>query len=199
MNYEIKLIQSMFIDCNCYLINYNNKTIIIDPCIDVKTLKKYNVKKCFYGHLHADSHKEAVEGIIDGIEFKLISSDYLDFKLATRMTLEEFADFVKKQRIVTEPTELRKVMQFKSKNTVTLPTTTTNEQIYAEKNVIGGREILLPIKKAIIAYLKSYGIVNDYKAYKIALDRFLGRRLDLSRYYEEDFDEELFFNKTKTK
>ena len=26
-----------------YLINYNNKTIIIDPCIDVKTLKKYNV------------------------------------------------------------------------------------------------------------------------------------------------------------
>lgn len=43
MNYEIKLIQSMFIDCNCYLINYNNKTIIIDPCIDVKTLKKYNV------------------------------------------------------------------------------------------------------------------------------------------------------------
>ena len=43
MNYEIKLIQSMFIDCNCYLINYNNKTIIIDPCIDGKTLKKYNV------------------------------------------------------------------------------------------------------------------------------------------------------------
>lgn len=43
MNYEIKLIQSMFIDCNCYLINYNNKTIIIDPCIDVQTLKKYNV------------------------------------------------------------------------------------------------------------------------------------------------------------
>ena len=43
MNYEIKLIQSMLIDCNCYLINYNNKTIIIDPCIDVKTLKKYNV------------------------------------------------------------------------------------------------------------------------------------------------------------
>ena len=45
MNYEIKLIQSMFIDCNCYLINYSDKTIIIDPCVDVKTLNKYNVKK----------------------------------------------------------------------------------------------------------------------------------------------------------
>ena len=47
----------------------------------IKLMKKYNVKKCFYGHLHADSHKEAVEGLIDGIEFKLVSSDYLDFDL----------------------------------------------------------------------------------------------------------------------
>lgn len=57
MNYEIKLIQSMFIDCNCYLINYNNKTIIIDPCIDVKTLKKYNVnnvKAILITHGHID-------------------------------------------------------------------------------------------------------------------------------------------------
>ena len=47
----------------------------------IKLMKKYNVKKCFYGHLHADSHKEAVEGLIDGIEFKLVSSDYLNFDL----------------------------------------------------------------------------------------------------------------------
>ena len=54
----------------------------VEESIDfIKLLKKYNVKKCFYGHLHADSHKEAVEGIIDGIEFKLVSSDYLDFDL----------------------------------------------------------------------------------------------------------------------
>jgi len=44
-------------------------------------MKKYNIKKCYYGHLHGLSHKDAIEGIIDGIEFKLISSDYLDFKL----------------------------------------------------------------------------------------------------------------------
>lgn len=54
----------------------------VEESIDfIKLLKKYNVKKCFYGHLHADSHKEAIEGIIDGIEFKLVSSDYLDFDL----------------------------------------------------------------------------------------------------------------------
>lgn len=47
----------------------------------INTLKKYNIKKCYYGHLHGDSHKEAIEGIVDGIYYKLISSDYLDFDL----------------------------------------------------------------------------------------------------------------------
>ena len=125
--------------------------------------------------------------------------DYLDFKMATRMSLEEFADFVKKNNIVTNPSDVRKVMQFKSKNTSLVPSTTTETQIYEEKNVIGGREILLPIKKAIIAYLKSYGILNDYRAYKLALDRFLSRRLNLTEFYEEGFSEETFFGKAKTK
>lgn len=47
----------------------------------IKIMKKYNVKKCFYGHLHGINQKEAVEGNINGIEFKLISSDYTGFKL----------------------------------------------------------------------------------------------------------------------
>lgn len=54
--------------------NYNTKKII-----DI--MKKYNVKKCLYGHLHGKSHDEAVEGIIENIEFKLVSADYLNFKL----------------------------------------------------------------------------------------------------------------------
>ena len=46
-----------------------------------KTLKKYNIKKCYYAHLHGESHKDAQEGVFDDIEFKLISSDYLNFDL----------------------------------------------------------------------------------------------------------------------
>lgn len=46
----------------------------------IELMKKYNIKKCIYGHLHGESHKEAVEGIIDGIELKLVSSDFLNFK-----------------------------------------------------------------------------------------------------------------------
>lgn len=47
----------------------------------IKTLNKYNIKKCYYAHLHSDSHKDAIEGIVNGIEFKLVSSDYLNFDL----------------------------------------------------------------------------------------------------------------------
>lgn len=47
----------------------------------VKTFKKYNIKRCYYGHLHGIAHKDAIEGNIHGIEYKLISSDYLNFDL----------------------------------------------------------------------------------------------------------------------
>ena len=49
----------------------------------VKIMKEYNVKTCLYGHLHGESHKEALEGIVEDINFKLVSSDYLNFKLYT--------------------------------------------------------------------------------------------------------------------
>lgn len=43
------------------------------------TLKKYGIKKCFYGHLHGMATKYAFEGEYDGIDFKLISADRLSF------------------------------------------------------------------------------------------------------------------------
>lgn len=42
-------------------------------------MKKYTVKKCIYGHLHAASHRNAVEGLVDGIEYMLVSGDYVGF------------------------------------------------------------------------------------------------------------------------
>lgn len=47
----------------------------------VNKMKEYNVRKCMYGHLHSRSHRDAIEGMIQGIEFKLVSADYLNFKL----------------------------------------------------------------------------------------------------------------------
>ena len=49
------------------------------PFIDI--LKEYNIKRCYYGHLHGVSMTDAVNGLIDGINFKLVSADGVDFKL----------------------------------------------------------------------------------------------------------------------
>ena len=43
-------------------------------------LERYDVRKCFYGHLHGASHGLAMEGQWDGIEYKLVSADRLNFR-----------------------------------------------------------------------------------------------------------------------
>ena len=46
----------------------------------LELLEKYQVRRCFYGHLHGPSHKLAMEGLWDGVEFRLVAADYLNFK-----------------------------------------------------------------------------------------------------------------------
>lgn len=46
-------------------------------------LNKYEVRRCYYGHLHGGSHKLAMEGLWDGVEFRLVAADYIDFKPVT--------------------------------------------------------------------------------------------------------------------
>ena len=43
-------------------------------------MQKYGVKLCVYGHLHGEARRQAVEGLIEGIEFKLVAADHIDFK-----------------------------------------------------------------------------------------------------------------------
>lgn len=43
-------------------------------------LDSYGVRQCYYGHLHGASHKLAMQGQWDGIEYRLLSADYLDFQ-----------------------------------------------------------------------------------------------------------------------
>ncbi len=45
----------------------------------IETMKAYGVRRCFYGHLHGQSLRYAVQGDVDGIRYKLISADGLGF------------------------------------------------------------------------------------------------------------------------
>ncbi len=46
----------------------------------LQLLEQYEVRRCFYGHLHGPSHALAMEGIWDGVDFKLVAADKLDFQ-----------------------------------------------------------------------------------------------------------------------
>jgi hypothetical protein len=49
-------------------------------CPEILTvLEKYQVKSCFYGHLHGPSIRRRLEGKRGSTEFSLISADYLGF------------------------------------------------------------------------------------------------------------------------
>ena len=48
----------------------------------LELLTRYPVRRCYYGHLHADSCRLAVQDIWQGIEFRLVSADYVNFNPA---------------------------------------------------------------------------------------------------------------------
>jgi hypothetical protein len=45
----------------------------------IDIMQRHGVKRCFYGHLHGSAHKHAVRGTRYGIEFTLISADFVGF------------------------------------------------------------------------------------------------------------------------
>jgi predicted phosphohydrolase len=46
----------------------------------LELLKHYDVRRCFYGHLHGASHALAMEGIWDGVDFRLVAADKIGFQ-----------------------------------------------------------------------------------------------------------------------
>jgi predicted phosphohydrolase len=46
----------------------------------LELLARYDVRRCFYGHLHGGSHGLAMEGLRDGVDYRLVSADKLNFK-----------------------------------------------------------------------------------------------------------------------
>ena len=45
----------------------------------MEVLKRNEVKRCYYGHLHGPSCNLSVNDTVDGIKFRLISADFLSF------------------------------------------------------------------------------------------------------------------------
>lgn len=46
----------------------------------INVMTEYGVKKCYYGHIHGYGHKNAYTGNYMGIEFRMISADFIGFK-----------------------------------------------------------------------------------------------------------------------
>jgi predicted phosphohydrolase len=53
------------------------KNYVCADLIDV--MEKYGVTRCRYGHIHGPAHRLAVTGEVGGIEYGMVSADYLDF------------------------------------------------------------------------------------------------------------------------
>lgn len=46
----------------------------------MELLQRYKVRTCYYGHLHSESHRLAVTGECEGIDFHLAAADYTGFR-----------------------------------------------------------------------------------------------------------------------
>lgn len=46
----------------------------------VAILDRFGVSQCFYGHLHGPAHNRAIEGEYRGIDYHLLSADYINFQ-----------------------------------------------------------------------------------------------------------------------
>jgi predicted phosphohydrolase len=45
----------------------------------VQMLRKYGVKRCFYGHMHGDDIRFAYNGVYDSVEYRLAAADFVQF------------------------------------------------------------------------------------------------------------------------
>ena len=45
----------------------------------ISKLEEYQVRQCFYGHLHGPTHRRAIEGTVGNVAYSLVSADYLGF------------------------------------------------------------------------------------------------------------------------
>jgi predicted phosphohydrolase len=50
-------------------------------CAEILELfAKYEVSRCYYGHIHGAGHRSAFEGVRNGVRYTMVSADWLNFK-----------------------------------------------------------------------------------------------------------------------
>lgn len=60
-----------------------------DPTLFMEVIEEYKPKFVIYGHLHGEeSFKVGIQGIHNGIDYRLVSCDYLNFKLEEIMEVD---------------------------------------------------------------------------------------------------------------
>ena len=77
---SLKTAQNAGFDKKIVMTHYppcNSSDKIFDDFFEI--IAKYNVERCIYGHLH-NNFLTAFTGTYNGVQFDLVSADYLDFK-----------------------------------------------------------------------------------------------------------------------
>lgn len=62
------------------MLHYRPVNDAFDSSGFVELMRRYGVSRCFYGHLHGDPCYHVLEGERFGLEFQLLSCDYLQFQ-----------------------------------------------------------------------------------------------------------------------
>jgi len=64
------------------MLHYPPTNESFEPSLFTNIMEEYRVEKAIYGHLHGEeSFEVGISGLMNGIEYYLVSCDYLDFKL----------------------------------------------------------------------------------------------------------------------
>jgi hypothetical protein len=45
----------------------------------ISVMNDFGVKRCFYGHLHGEGHRAAAYGVTEGIDYEMVSADFINF------------------------------------------------------------------------------------------------------------------------
>ncbi|OFW74872.1 MAG: hypothetical protein A2201_04785 [Alicyclobacillus sp. RIFOXYA1_FULL_53_8] len=61
------------------MLHYPPSGALGETTLFTQLLEEYGVRCCVYGHLHGPSHRFAVEGQSGGVEYRLVSADYINF------------------------------------------------------------------------------------------------------------------------